>query len=147
MNRILIVDDELCKPNNAEKFREKYPLDDLEYVFAGSDEEMFRNVNEDDTIKAVLLDIRFEGEGNEYGLDLLKRLSKEGSPLPVIMMSSLNDAETVIRAWELGAQGYKVSKIESEDGAYEVEMTDKDGVRIETHVHPATGELLPGYDD
>jgi hypothetical protein len=48
---------------------------------------------------------------------------------------------------KLAAQGYKVIEIESDDGAYEVEMLDKNGVKVETHVHPATGELLPGYDD
>lgn len=47
---------------------------------------------------------------------------------------------------KLTDQGYRVTEIESDDGAYEVEMV-KDGVRIETHVHPATGELLHGYDD
>ena len=32
--------------------------------------------------------------------------------------------------------------------AYEVELIDKrNGTRIEAHVHPATGELLLGYDD
>ena len=31
---------------------------------------------------------------------------------------------------------------------YEVELIDKrNGPRIEAHVHPATGELLLGYDD
>ena len=34
-------------------------------------------------------------------------------------------------AEKLGAQGYKVIEIEADDGAYEVEMTDKNGVRIE----------------
>lgn len=106
MNNILIVDDELCKPANAEIFRRSYPLEDLYYLFAGSAEEMFKLIREDDTIKAILLDIRFEGEGNEHGLGLLQRLTKEGVPLPVIMMSSLTEAETIIRAWELGAQGY-----------------------------------------
>lgn len=48
---------------------------------------------------------------------------------------------------KLEDQGYKVTEIESDDGAYEVEMTDKNGVRVETHVHPATGALLHGYDD
>lgn len=48
---------------------------------------------------------------------------------------------------KLEAQGYKVREIESDDGAYEVEMTDKNGVHIETHVHPATGALLHGHDD
>ena len=48
---------------------------------------------------------------------------------------------------KLTAQGYKVHEIEADDGAYEVELVDKNGTRIDTHVHPATGELLPGYDD
>lgn len=48
---------------------------------------------------------------------------------------------------KLSAQGYKVHEIETDDGAYEVEMTDKSGMRIEAHVHPATGEMLVGYDD
>jgi hypothetical protein len=47
---------------------------------------------------------------------------------------------------KMTAQGYKVTEIESDDGAYEVEMT-KDGVSRDVHVHPATGEILPGYDD
>ena len=44
-------------------------------------------------------------------------------------------------------KGYKVIDIEIDDGAYEVELTDKNGVRVEGHVHPETGELLLGYDD
>ena len=48
---------------------------------------------------------------------------------------------------KLSAQGYKVHEIEADDGAYEVEMIDKNGTRIDTHVHPATAALLPGYDD
>lgn len=47
----------------------------------------------------------------------------------------------------LVAQGYRVREIESDDGAYEVKVTDKNGARIEMHVHPETGALLPGYDD
>jgi hypothetical protein len=48
---------------------------------------------------------------------------------------------------KLVAQGYKVTEIEADDGAYEVDLIDKNGTRVETHVHPATGELLVGYDD
>jgi hypothetical protein len=28
-----------------------------------------------------------------------------------------------------------------------IEMNDKNGVHVDTPVHPATGELLTGYDD
>lgn len=47
----------------------------------------------------------------------------------------------------LVTQGYKVHEIEQDDGAYEVKVTDKNGVRVEMYVHPVTAELLPGYDD
>ena len=50
-------------------------------------------------------------------------------------------------AEKLGEKGYRVLEIESDDGAYEVEMLDKNGTRIEAHVHPATAELIYGYDD
>lgn len=50
-------------------------------------------------------------------------------------------------AEKLSQQGYKVLEIEADDGAYEVEMLDKNGVKVDTHVHPATAELLPGHDD
>jgi hypothetical protein len=50
-------------------------------------------------------------------------------------------------AEKLGEKGYRVLEIESDDGAYEVEMVDKNGTRIEAHVHPATAELIYGYDD
>lgn len=46
----------------------------------------------------------------------------------------------------LVSAGYTVREIETDDGAYEVDVIDKDGVRMELHVHPATGELLRGYD-
>lgn len=48
---------------------------------------------------------------------------------------------------KLSAQGYQVREIETDDGAYEVDMVDKNGVRIDVHVHPATAELIPDYDD
>ncbi len=56
----------------------------------------------------------------------------------------LSHAEVIAK---LSAQGYTVREIEADDGVYEVEMTDKNGVRIESHVHPATGKILHGYDD
>ena len=48
---------------------------------------------------------------------------------------------------KLDRKGYKVTEIEVDDGSYEVEMTDKNGVRVDAHVHPETGELPLGYDD
>lgn len=56
----------------------------------------------------------------------------------------LSPAEVIEK---LSSQGYTVREIEADDGVYEVEMTDKNGVRIESHVHPATAKFLHGYDD
>jgi hypothetical protein len=48
---------------------------------------------------------------------------------------------------KLAAQGYKVTKVEADDGVYEFDATNAGGVRIEGHANPATGEVLAGYDD
>ncbi|KRS15679.1 PepSY domain-containing protein [Roseovarius indicus] len=52
-------------------------------------------------------------------------------------------------AQKLEAQGYTVHEIETDDGVYDVEMTNADGMRVEAYLHPVTGEPLPrrGYDD
>jgi TusA-related sulfurtransferase len=47
---------------------------------------------------------------------------------------------------KLKSQGYEVYEIETDDGAYEVEMS-KNGTKMEVDVHPVTGEILVGYDD
>jgi len=48
---------------------------------------------------------------------------------------------------KLKGQGYNVTKIEADDGVYEFDATNADGVRIEGHANPETGQVLPGYDD
>lgn len=44
-------------------------------------------------------------------------------------------------------KGYKIVEIVSDDGAYEVEMIDKNGIHIGAHVPPEPTEMLYGYDD
>ena len=48
---------------------------------------------------------------------------------------------------KLKTQGYNVTKIEADDGVYEFDATNPDGVRIEGHANPETGDVLPGYED
>jgi hypothetical protein len=38
----------------------------------------------------------------------------------------------------LTAQGWKLEKIEIDDGCYEVEARDKDGWKVESYFHPVT---------
>ncbi|WP_159593825.1 PepSY domain-containing protein [Chelativorans xinjiangense] len=40
------------------------------------------------------------------------------------------------------SQGYDVRQVKAKKAAYEVYAIDKDGRRIETYVHPVTGEPL-----
>lgn len=69
--------------------------------------------------------------------------STSGKRLNVPRDQWLSPTEIVDR---LSAQGYTVKEIEADDGAYEVEMT-KNGTKMEVYVHPATAEILVGYDD
>jgi MoaA/NifB/PqqE/SkfB family radical SAM enzyme/DNA-binding response OmpR family regulator len=108
MIKVLFVDDELSKPGNKTMFQKEFFIDGVEYRFAASGNEMFRILESETDIAAIFLDIRFECEGHNHGLELLKKLSDTGVSAPIIMISSLSDASTVIRAWELGAQGYLV---------------------------------------
>lgn len=68
----------------------------------------------------------------------------ESNRLNVPQQQWLSPAQVVEK---LSAKGYNVVKIETDDGTYEVDVLDKSGVKIEAHVHPATGEILVGYDD
>lgn len=47
----------------------------------------------------------------------------------------------------LVSQGYTVREIEVDDGVYEVEATDRNNVRVEMKVHPATAEVILHDDD
>lgn len=42
----------------------------------------------------------------------------------------------------LESQGYRVDEIEAEHGAYEVEMTDANGMQVEAYLDPVTGEPI-----
>lgn len=47
---------------------------------------------------------------------------------------------------KLQSQGYTVEGIERDDGVWEVEMTDANGMRVEAYLHPATGEPIRDRD-
>ena len=49
-------------------------------------------------------------------------------------------------AQKLEAMGYTVREIDRERNVYEVEVTDANGLRLEAHVDPRTGDIV-GQDD
>ena len=50
-------------------------------------------------------------------------------------------------ATRLEAQGYTVREIELERGVYEVEMTDRNGMRVKAYLDAVSGNVLPYGDD
>lgn len=52
-------------------------------------------------------------------------------------------------AAQLEGQGYQILEIDRERGAWDVEMIDANGMRVEAYLDPITGEPLRGmeYDD
>jgi uncharacterized membrane protein YkoI len=50
-------------------------------------------------------------------------------------------------ARNLEGMGYTVREIEREDGRYEVEVTNPDGLRMEAYVDPRSGEILDEEGD
>lgn len=46
----------------------------------------------------------------------------------------------------LEAKGYTVREIDREDGVYEVELTNADGLRLEAYVDPTSGAFLNDDD-
>lgn len=43
---------------------------------------------------------------------------------------------------KVSAMGYEVREVEKDDGYYEVYATDKNGVRVELKLDPATGDTV-----
>lgn len=52
-------------------------------------------------------------------------------------------------ARKIEAQGHTIHEIEIEHGVFEVKMTDHDGMRVKTYLHPVTGEPVKheSWDD
>ena len=106
MKRVLVIDDELARPGSGELFKREYPISGVTYEFCGTLEEATRLQYWNYAL--VLLDIRFEGQGDEYGISLLELIRKRTPSLPLVMLSSRTSPEILIRCWDKGAQAYIV---------------------------------------
>jgi DNA-binding NtrC family response regulator len=106
VKRIIIVDDELAKPANGKAFKRKYTVYGSQFEFCGSLQEAVHIRYWE--FDLVLLDIRFEGLGDDHGIDLLREIRKNAPLVPVVMLSSRTDPDILIRCWDAGANGYIV---------------------------------------
>jgi hypothetical protein len=62
---------------------------------------------------------------------------RRGARVPAADWMSIADVTQ-----KLGEKGLKVTKVETDDGVYEIYATGENGARIKAKVHPKTGEIL-----
>src|SRR5438105_6998927 len=77
MKRILLVDDELARADQAELFRARYQTEDYEFLFAKNTQEAAEHLASSGDISLILLDIVFDNIRDRNVLDTLRRISKE----------------------------------------------------------------------
>lgn len=99
MSRLLIVDDEQDILEFARRFFTKRGID---VQIAKSGEDALVRVK-DFQPGLVLLDVAMDGIS---GLEVLKRLRADGSDVPVIMVTGVEDEATVNEANSWGIKGY-----------------------------------------
>jgi DNA-binding NtrC family response regulator len=93
-------------PGNGTVFTQEYPVSGFVFEFCGSLEEAVRLQYWDYAL--ILLDIRFEGNGDDYGLQILHEIRQRSPQLPVVMLSSRATPDILIRCWDEGANAYIV---------------------------------------
>jgi two-component system, response regulator, stage 0 sporulation protein F len=99
MSKLLIVDDEVDIREFAKSFFKKRNID--VFTASGGSEafEIIKSENPD----LVLLDVRME----EYtGVELLRKIRADGSKVKVIMVTGVEEEQTMKEAESLGALGY-----------------------------------------
>ena len=97
--KVLIVDDEKKICDIAEQFLVKKNYQ----VFCATTAEEALQLTAKELPELILLDIRL---GQASGLDLLPKLKEIDKEAKIIMLTALDDAETIHKAKERGADGY-----------------------------------------
>ena len=134
--RVLVIDDELAQPAQSAVFLRQYAVDGFEFDFARSLSEARRLQYW--TYDIVLLDIRFEGEGDDHGIEILREMRREAAQVPVVMLSSRTTPDTLIRCWDEGAQGYVVKW--TANRRFRSDLRNK----LRRHARRGSGTLLLG---
>ena len=99
MPKLLIVDDEVDIREFAKNFFKKRNIQ----VFTASGGQEALRIIETEKPALVLLDIRME---EMTGIEVLRQLRGQKNPIKVVMVSGVEEQETVDEAYTLGAKGY-----------------------------------------
>ena len=81
-------------------------------AFEADDGEALLRQLEDDAVDVVLSDIRMPGVD---GIDALQRLRARGDATPVLLLTTFDDSDLLLRATEAGAQGFLLKDAAPED--------------------------------
>ena len=99
MRKLLIVDDEVDVREFAKNFFKKRNIE----VFTSSGGQDALNIIETQKPDLVLLDVRME---EMSGVEVLKELRKRNNSVKVVMVTGVEDEETINEAYSLGIKGY-----------------------------------------
>ena len=99
MRKLLIVDDEVDVREFAKNFFKKRNIE----VFTSSGGQDALNIIETQKPDLVLLDVRME---EMSGVEVLKKIREKNNPVKVVMVTGVEDEETVNEAYSLGIKGY-----------------------------------------
>ena len=99
MSKLLIVDDEIDIREFAKSFFKKRGID----VFTASGGKQALEIVDKETPDLVLLDVNME---EISGLEVLKKLRQKKNDVKVIMVTGLEDEETINEANSWGISGY-----------------------------------------
>lgn len=99
MPKLLIVDDEVDVREFAKNFFKKRNIE----VFTSSSGQEALKIIEAQKPNLVLLDVRME---EMSGVEVLKKLRENNNPVKVVMVTGVEDEETVNEAYRLGIKGY-----------------------------------------
>ncbi len=99
MPKLLIVDDEKDVRDFARNFFSKRNIETLTAAGGKDALELIRKEGPD----LVLLDVRMEAV---TGIEVLKAIRAESNPVKVIMVTGVENGETIKEAWDLGIVDY-----------------------------------------
>jgi two-component system, NtrC family, response regulator AtoC len=105
---ILIIDDEPHLPHQFARYLKKH---DYEVYVAADGDAGLRELQRS-TIDLVLLDLRLP---RMSGLEILKRMRKIDSDVPVVMLTAYGDVQTAVSAMKLGASDYLLKGFDLEE--------------------------------
>ena len=106
MTRVAIVDDQTLV---RQGIRSLLGLsDEIEVIGEGKDGDDALALLETQDVEVLLLDLRMPGRD---GISTLEELAVRGSSVPVLVLTTFDDDELVLRALRAGARGYLLKDV------------------------------------